>query len=538
MRRRLPRLNVILVWLALMALPLTLCLTLSYGLSLYHFRSETQSLADANARRAADILRSGDALLAQLAQTTGGECTPQSIAAMNTAVFHSVYFREAGIERNGNLVCTSLEMLPPGFDIPNAKRKPAARIGDMEILSPTKTIQGGKSLILNRPLRSDRSHFINLLLDPQMLVETIDHDEGLLASTFLDDSPNGLLFELGNASAPSPASQHAPLRPGVHRNADGLYAVARAGPYPVYTVISVGSVQIAEHWRTQMQPAVVMGFLLTGLAIVLLRRYLPRQSQTQDLREGIAAAEMLVEYQPIVDARDRRIVGAEALVRWRHPKRGLVMPDDFIALAESSGLIAPLTEHVLSVAKHDIELLTGEMPDGFRISINLARAHLADRSFLSAVDRVFGADTRLERLGFEITERELLANVADQARKIVKELARRGAVVSLDDFGTGYSGLSHLRHLTLHYIKVDRSFVWALDTEAVTASLVESIVSLAGSLEMGLVAEGVETEQQRTSLLALGVNLQQGWLYARSLSIEELRSCLVQQRVAAAEPAA
>ena len=172
-------------------LPLLLCLALSYGLSLYHFRDEARSLAEANARRVADILHSGDVVLAMLAKSTAGECNPGTVEMMNHAVFHGMYFREAGIERDGNLVCTSLEMLAPGFSITNARRKPAARIGDMEILSPTKTIRGGESLILNRPLRADRRHFINLLLDPQVLVETSRYYEGFEASTFLDDVPNG-----------------------------------------------------------------------------------------------------------------------------------------------------------------------------------------------------------------------------------------------------------------------------------------------------------------------------------------------------------
>ena len=528
MRRRLPRLRNVAAGLAMAVLPLSLCLALSYGLSLYHFRDEARSLAEANARRVADILHSGDVVLAMLAKSTAGECNPGTVEMMNHAVFHGMYFREAGIERDGNLVCTSLEMLAPGFSITNARRKPAARIGDMEILSPTKTIRGGESLILNRPLRADRSHFINLLLDPQVLVETSRYYEGFEASTFLDDVPNGKLYRFdGGTGAGFAAGLRSPLQPGVHHYQGGLYAVARSGAYPVYTVMSISRDRVRQHWRTQMQPAVIAGFLLSGLAFLMLRRYLPRRDAADDLREGIAAGEIVLDYQPIMDARDNRLLGAEALARWRHPRRGLVMPDEFIPLAESSGLITPLTDRVLERIKRDMDTL-GELPPGFRISINLARAQLADASLLATLDRVFGPDAKLDRLGFEITERELLENVAENARVVVGELARRGAEVSLDDFGTGYSGLSHLRHLPLHHIKIDGSFVRALNTEAVTASLVESIVALAQSLGMGLIAEGVETESQRERLLALGVHQQQGWLYAKALRLEALRELLRQ----------
>jgi c-di-GMP phosphodiesterase len=509
-------------------LPLLLCLALSYLLSLHHFRRETLSLAEASAQRAAAILRAGDEALATLARSTGGECSAETIAALSHAVFHGVHFREAGIERDGNLVCTSLEMLPPGFDIPNAQRKPAARVGEMEILSPTKTIRGGESLILNRPLRADRSHFINLLIDPKVLVESSHYSDGIEAATYLDDVPNDQLFHFDGKPAPAlAAGLRSPLHAGVFHRDGGILALARAGPYPVYAAMAIDRASIRQHWRTQMQPAVIAGFLLSGFAFLLLRRYLPRRDAVQDLRDGIDAGEIVVDYQPIIDARLRRVVGAEALARWRHPQRGIVMPDEFIPLAEDSGLISALTDLVLERVKRDLATLD-DAPDGFRISINLSRAHLADASLLDSLDRIFGPDASLHRLGFEVTERELLANVAENARRIVQELTRRGANVALDDFGTGYSGLSHLRVLPLHHIKIDRSFVRALDSEAVTASLVESIVSLARSLRMELVAEGVETASQRDRLLALGVHLHQGWLYARAMRLGELQALMRQ----------
>jgi sensor c-di-GMP phosphodiesterase-like protein len=518
--------RVVLAWLAMGVLPLSLCLALSYGLSVYHFDRELTSLAKANARRIDTILHDGDAALALLEKATNGECNDATIATMSHAVFQGIYFREAGIERDGNLACTSEGMIAPGFNIENSRRKPAVRIGAMELLSPTKTIQGGKSIILNRPLRPDRTRFINLLIDPQILVDTSRSLEGLEASTFLDDRPNSALFRFdGRSGGGVQARLTVPLDAGLYRNEDEFYAIADSLPFPFYSVVSISRAHVLQHWRTQMQPAVIAGFLLSALAFLILRRFLPRRDATEDLRDGIDAGEIELEYQPIVDARDGRIVAAEALARWHHPSRGRVMPDEFIPLAEQSGLISPLTDRVIARVKSDLGEL-GELPPGFRIGINLARAQLADSSLLASLDRVFGAGQALDSLSFEITERELLENVVDNARAIVDELSRRGARVSLDDFGTGYSGLSHLRHLKLDHIKIDGSFVRALNTEAVTASLVESIVSLARSLDLGLIAEGVETEVQRDTLLALGVHLQQGWLYAKALTPTQLRERL------------
>jgi sensor c-di-GMP phosphodiesterase-like protein len=172
----------------------------------------------------------------------------------------------------------------------------------MEILSPTHTLQGGRSIILNRRLSADRSHFINLLLDPKVLVETMDYLEGMQAETVLDDSPNGQFIPLQDMSSATIARLKPPLIPGIHSSPDGYYAVARSGDYPFYTVMSVTNDRIARHWRTQMQPAVIAGFLLSGLALLLLRRFMPRTSEADDLRQGIAAGEMVVRYQPLVDA--------------------------------------------------------------------------------------------------------------------------------------------------------------------------------------------------------------------------------------------
>ena len=530
MRRQLPRPRVIGAWLLLMALPLGMCLALAYGLSLYHYRTGARQLTQANSRRIEDILRRADITLAALARDTGGECNDANIGLMSRAVFQSMYFREAGIEHDGNLLCTSVEMLPQPLEVENSRRKPAAVIGKLEILSPTHTLQGGRSIILNRALDAGRTRFVNLLLDPKVLAEDVDYLEGVESAAFLDDRPNGQLIMMTNRPSPVISHLQPPLMPGTHRSRDGWYAIVQVGATPIYAVTSVTDDRIRQHWLTQMQPAVIAGFLLSGLALLLLRRYMPGSNEVDDLRDGIAAGEMVVHYQPLVDAQDGRLVGAEALVRWQHPRRGLVMPDDFIALAEQHQLIAPLTRRVMQQVKRDLDVLEN-LPPGFRIGINLARADLADDHLLSSIDAIFGPGRTLERVGFEITERELLANIIDRVREAVVKLTERGADIALDDFGTGYSGLSHLRSLPLHFIKIDRSFVWALNTEAVTASLVDSIVSLARTLGMGLIAEGVETQEQRDLLLDIGVHLQQGWLYSEAVPLEQLRGLLARKAI-------
>lgn len=521
-KRRTRALSRFLRWGMLAALPLLLCLAASYLLSLNHYRREAAALARAQAARIEQIMHDADVALRLLVKATGGRCDEAAREAMNHAVFHGVYFREVGVEEDGNLLCTNLEVLPAGFDVPNNRRTPAARIGNLEILSPTKTIRGGKSLIFNWPMDETRRRFMNLLVDPAILVDTQQRSDGIVTATYLDDAPNVAVHKLGTVDPPDVVGAvHAVPEPGWHRGEQGYFVAERAGAYPFVTVAAFSDAATAQHWRHEMRPAAISGFVLTALVLLALRRQLPRHSAVDDLREGIRAGEIKVAYQPLVDGASGRVVGAEALARWMHPDRGWVMPDEFVPLAEANGLLREITQRVIERIVQDLKQM-GPLDEEFRVSVNVSRADLVDRRLIELFDRLLGAGASLSRYSIELTERELLSDVAEQARGVLDELASRGARISLDDFGTGYSGLSHLRQFKLHGLKIDRSFVRAIDTEAVTASLLGTMVGLANSLELGLVAEGVETEAQRDRLLDLGVSVHQGWLYAKAMSARSL----------------
>ena len=528
-------------WGVLAALPLLLCLAASYLLSVNHFRREAAALAAAQAARIEQIMHSADTALQLLAKATGGRCDDAAREAMSHAVFHGVYFREVGVEEDGNLVCTNLQVMPPAFTVPNSQRTPAARVGNLEILAPAQTVQGGKSLILNWPLDASRRRFMNLLVDPEVLVDAQQRSDGIVFGTYLDDAPNVAMVHMGNLAPADVLGQLDSVpSPGWHRGVEGYYIARRAGAYPFVAVGAFADAAVTEHWRQEMRPAVISGFVLTALVLIALRRQLPRHSAVDDLREGLRAGEIKVAYQPLVEGASGRVVGAEALARWMHPDRGWVMPDEFVPLAEANGLIRLLTERVIERIVQDLAAM-GPLADDFRISVNVSRADLVDRRLIELFDRLLGSQSSLSRFSIELTERELLSDVAEQARSVLDELAGRGARIALDDFGTGYSGLSHLREFHLHGLKIDRSFVRAIDTEAVTASLLGTMVGLARSLDLGLVAEGVETEAQRNRLLELGVSVHQGWLYAKAMSPRSLYAMIDAAEwpgAAAASPAA
>ena len=241
-----------------------------------------------------------------------------------------------------------------------------------------------------------------------------------------------------------------------------------------------------------------------------------------ELRRGLQLQEMRLYFQPVVDC-SGQLQGAEALVRWNHPQRGMVPPADFIPLAEQTGLILPLGRQVLAMACHQLALWAADPARaGWTLSVNVSAQEFRQSEFVQdvlAVLRDSGADAR--RLKLELTESLLLDDPEDAITKM-SALKAHGVGFSLDDFGTGYSSLAYLRQLPLSQLKIDQSFVHNLVTDPRATAIVRTIVTLADSLGLNVIAEGVETQEQREHLARNGCHTCQGYLYGRPGPVEEL----------------
>ncbi len=238
-----------------------------------------------------------------------------------------------------------------------------------------------------------------------------------------------------------------------------------------------------------------------------------------DLRHALDRDELFVEYQPAFDLRVERICHVEALVRWRHPSRGLIGPQEFIGVAEETGLIHRIGELVLARAVEQAAGRWAHLPD-LRVWVNASPQQLADREFpVRLADRLDRAGLPARRLGIEVTESVLAGCSA--AAEVLERIHELGVSIAIDDFGTGYSSLARLREFPVDVIKVDRSFVHDLGTARGDA-LVGGIVTLARALEAHVIAEGVETLPQLTALSAIGADSASGYLLARPSAPEHL----------------
>ncbi len=257
-----------------------------------------------------------------------------------------------------------------------------------------------------------------------------------------------------------------------------------------------------------------------------------RLALVDDLRDAIDARALEVFYQPQAELRTGRVCAAEALVRWRHPERGLLSPDVFLPLIERAGFMPALTTFVLDQA---LAQCRAWLDAGFEltVAVNLSATNLIDTGLAAQVADLLGRHrVPAGRLKLEITESNLMSD-PDRAQEVIAEVRRLGVGFAIDDFGTGYSSLTYLRQLDVDEIKLDKSFVSSILDNPEDAAIVRSCVDIAGALRLDVVAEGVETVEVWDLLDRFGVQVAQGYLLSRPVPAADLTSWLADRHTAA-----
>lgn len=272
----------------------------------------------------------------------------------------------------------------------------------------------------------------------------------------------------------------------------------------------------------------------SGVAVFnkeLRARFLDKIELESDLRFAVDRNEFSMHYQPLISLKDGELSGFEALLRWQHPRRGLVSPSEFIPIAEDSGLIVPITQWILRESCQQLaEWQKISEYENLIVSVNISGKHFVHGSLVKDVLKALEiSKLSPSSLKLEITESTAMDN-AEQTIEVLEKLKKIGIQLSMDDFGTGYSSLSFLHRLPFDFLKIDRSFVYNVGENGENSEILQTIMSLAKNLKMRVIAEGIETENQLLLLQNLGCDYGQGYLMSKPLPTVEMEKMLYKKR--------
>ncbi len=442
-------------------------------------------------------------LLAGFDKLDAPRCSNEHLQALQKAAISRPYIRAIGYWEATERVC-GVGFLPQGL-----KPQHADKIYDSGVIAwwpGPQTESGGVQLFLMRYGNHD------VAIDPRLLLDLGQmHDR----QAVLWVEKLRLSAIPWNVVLPPPAS----LPPGVTIDRDHRRVLSRFSRSAILPIDVVAMEPIDNFWSRHAQTLAVgagLGLLLVAAWIYLILRFSRYQlSLATEFRQALAASRIQVQYQPVMDMVSGRCVGAEALARWERENGESVSPEMFIPVAEAAGLEQEVTLAVLRVVVRDMKQMLTQFP-GMSVNLNLAAGDLKnDRIGLELASSLAAARLSPRAIKLEITERALINT--DISRALIRKFRSLGHQVAVDDFGTGYSSLSYLQSFELDVLKIDKSFVDAIGTEAATSQVIVHVIEMAKSLGLDIVAEGVETPEQHEWLIAHGVAFGQGFLYSKPL---------------------
>ncbi|MFQ3322255.1 MAG: sensor c-di-GMP phosphodiesterase-like protein [Pseudomonadales bacterium] len=445
-------------------------------------------------------------LLAQLNNSSLSPCSPKHIQLMQESAVARPYIRAIGYWIAAERQCGAgfiqgIEFTPPR----------ASRIYDSGVIAwwPSKETEvGGIELFLMRFGEHD------VVIDPRLVIssELVEQSAGLwveglpmIATGKQIDLPHPKFLELGLTVDDA-----------------NKRLLSRFSSGTIFPIDVVAEQPMDEIWDRYLPILLTVGTLILLLIIlwgfVVLHYSRQRFSLATELHDAVMNGQIKAKYQPIMNLHTNTCYGAESLARWVRESGEEISPNIFVPLVETAGLCTELTKLMLNEVLRELGEYLKTNP-GYIININLSASHLEANHFMEYLAaQLAKTGVPAASVGLEITERGLIDS--DDARQRISKLRQRGHRISIDDFGTGYSSLSYLEGFELDVLKVDKSFIDAIETHGVTSNVVAHIIEMAKSLKLDIVAEGVELEHQAQWLIKQNVKMVQGYLYSRPVPAE------------------
>ncbi|WP_439924015.1 EAL domain-containing protein [Nitrobacter sp. JJSN] len=470
-----------------------------------------RELNDVAMRRSKLAVDFGVAALAELAQRGVTSCDPASLQAVRLQVYQNGFVKDVRIvERDGSVLCSAYsETLE--FDNGWASRDEMLPSSDGTALLFRVDQINGVALGLLRDIGEDRALVAIIGLNSSLYdVMPSEIHEGSNVELQLSNGQPIVGYE----------ALHGPL-------SKDLVDFARSSKqYPLKVSIRVSRAAFARWHDEPYWPIMLTGAVLGFVFGVLLDRAMPRASgEESEFDAALAGKEFRPFYQPIFDISSREIVGCEMLARRIRPDGLIVLPAQFIPIAERTGRMAPMTWQLLGSALQELKPFL-RRNKYFKVSINIAPRHLMSEGFVDALRaQVLEARVSARQVVLEVTEREELPDL-DAAAAVVAALGEFGFRVAIDDVGIGHSGLSQIQRLGASIIKIDKFFIDRLGADPTAGAVIEMLVRLAAELKMTVIAEGVETPEQAVALSDCGVEQGQGYLVAPPLPFDKFIALL------------
>jgi sensor c-di-GMP phosphodiesterase-like protein len=439
--------------------------------------------------------------LDSLAAAGVSSCHPDHVQAMRQAAFATMPVKEVAlIASGGHTLCTHLGIPLGRRTVLSTEPVPGTDGYSLEIL----TLEDGERMVrLRRAVGADGHSLAALVPAMQLLPQVSNHGGPFDGFAQIATGAGAVVGELGKRPAVETALFSAKIK-------SDKYAFR-------VEILSPRARTKTDHAELKW-----LGVYITSSIILIMAAFrilTPRRTEgdpVADLERALEAGEFVPYYQPIVDIRSGQLRGAEVLVRWRKPDGSLVSPGSFIPLAESSGMIRPMTRDLMQRVCKEAGAAIGLRP-ALKVSFNFTAKLFSDETIVKEVRNIFAkSPIKLSQVVLELTERDPIENFTE-TRQVIAALQGLGVRIAIDDVGTGHSGLSYMLKLGVDIIKIDKMFVDAIGTDRNSTTIVETLVDLAHNMRMDVVAEGVENFEQVMHLRELGIRSAQGYVFAPPL---------------------